>query len=136
MGPESPPTPASDRQQRPSPWDIPQPGEARMGVPVAPPSSSRSMERVVITGIGLVTPNGSGTEATWRSVLAGQSGIEPITLFDATTFPTRIAGEVKGFRAEDWIPKKKIKEMGRFAQLSVAASTLCMKDAAIDLTDE
>ena len=94
------------------------------------------MERVVITGIGLVTPNGIGTEATWRSVLAAESGIAPITSFDASVFPTRIAGEVKGFTAETWIPKKKIKEMGRFAQLSVAASHLCMKDAAIELTDE
>jgi len=94
------------------------------------------MERVVITGIGLVTPNGIGTEATWRSVLAGESGIAPITLFDATNFPTRIAGEVKGFAPEEFIPKKKIKEMGRFAQLSVASGILCMRDAAIQMTDE
>lgn len=89
------------------------------------------MERVVITGIGLVTPNGIGTDATWRSVLAGESGIAPITLFDATSFPTRIAGEVKGFKAEDFIPRKKIKEMGRFAQLSIAASIHCVKDAGM-----
>src|SRR5678815_1353489 len=94
------------------------------------------MERVVITGIGLVTPNGIGTEATWRSVLAAESGIAPITQFDASGFPTRFAGEVKGFVAEEFIPKKKIKEMGRFAQLSMAASILCMRDAAITLTDE
>lgn len=94
------------------------------------------MERVVITGIGLVTPNGIGTEATWRSVLAAESGIGPITLFDASAFPARIAGEVKGFSPEEFIPKKKIREMGRFTQLSVAASILCMKDAAIELTDE
>jgi len=94
------------------------------------------MERVVITGIGLVTPNGIGTEETWRSVLAAESGIAPITLFDAAGFSTRIAGEVKGFNAEQWIPKKKLKEMGRFAHLSVAASHLCLKDAAVDLTDE
>jgi 3-oxoacyl-[acyl-carrier-protein] synthase II len=93
------------------------------------------MERVVITGIGLVTPNGIGTEETWRSVLAAESGIGPITLFDATEFSTRIAGEVKGFQAERWMPKKKIKEMGRFAQLSIAASQLCMEDAAIELTE-
>jgi len=93
------------------------------------------MQRVVITGIGLVTPNGTGTEETWRSVLAAESGIGPITLFDAATFSTRFAGEVKGFDPEQWMPKKKVKEMGRFAQLAVAASELCMRDAAIDLTD-
>ena len=63
------------------------------------------MERVVITGMGLVTPSGIGTEETWRSVLAAESGIAPITLFDATDYSTRFAGEVKGFNAEDWIPK-------------------------------
>jgi 3-oxoacyl-[acyl-carrier-protein] synthase II len=94
------------------------------------------MERVVITGIGLVTPNGIGTEETWRSVLAAESGIGPITLFDASQFSTRFAGEVKKFDPEIWIPKKKFKEMGRFAQLSIAASHLCMKDAAIELSDE
>ncbi|EYF03172.1 beta-ketoacyl-ACP synthase II [Chondromyces apiculatus] len=94
------------------------------------------MERVVITGIGLVTPNGIGTQETWRSVVAGESGIGPITLFDASQFPTRFAGEVKGFSAEQWMPKKKVKEMGRFAHLALAAAQLCMKDAAIELTEE
>ncbi|MDI3288535.1 beta-ketoacyl-ACP synthase II [Polyangium sp. 15x6] len=94
------------------------------------------MERVVITGIGLVTPNGIGTAETWRSVLAAESGIGPITLFDASQYSTRIAGEVKGFVAENFIPKKKLREMGRFAHLSVAASQLCMQDAGIELTDE
>ncbi|WP_437311639.1 beta-ketoacyl-ACP synthase II [Sorangium sp. So ce388] len=94
------------------------------------------MERVVITGIGLVTPNGIGTQATWQSLLDGQSGIGPITLFDASTFPTRFAGEVKGFAAEEYIAKKRVKEMGRFAHLSVAASQMCIKDAGIELTEE
>ncbi|MRG90916.1 beta-ketoacyl-ACP synthase II [Polyangium spumosum] len=94
------------------------------------------MERVVITGIGLVTPNGIGTAETWRSVLAAESGIGPITLFDASQYTTRIAGEVKGFVAENFIPKKKVREMGRFAHLSVAASDLCIKDAGIEFTDE
>ncbi|MDC3957126.1 beta-ketoacyl-ACP synthase II [Polyangium jinanense] len=94
------------------------------------------MERVVITGIGLVTPNGIGTTETWRSVLAAESGIGPITLFDASQYSTRIAGEVKGFVAENFIPKKKLREMGRFAHLSIAASQLCMNDAGIELTDE
>lgn len=94
------------------------------------------MERVVITGIGLVTPNGIGNAETWRSVLAGESGIAPITLFDASNFPTRFAGEIKGFVPEHYMPKKKVREMGRFAHLSMAASDLCLKDAAIELTDE
>ena len=94
------------------------------------------MERVVITGIGLVTPNGIGTEETWRSVIAGESGIGPITLFDASVFSTRFAGEVKGFSAEQWMPKKRVREMGRFAHLAVAAAQLCLKDAAIELTEE
>jgi 3-oxoacyl-[acyl-carrier-protein] synthase II len=93
------------------------------------------MQRVVITGIGLCTPNGIGTEETWKSVLAAESGIGPITLFDATECSTRFAGEVKGFKPEDWIPKKKVKEMGRFAQLSIAASELCMRDAKIELSE-
>jgi 3-oxoacyl-[acyl-carrier-protein] synthase II len=94
------------------------------------------MQRVVITGVGLVTPNGIGTAEAWKSVLAAQSGIAPITLFDASTFPVRIAGEVKGFSPDSYIPKKKQKEMGRFAQLSVAASTLCMQDAGTELSDQ
>lgn len=94
------------------------------------------MERVVITGIGLVTPCGLGTEATWENVLAARSGITPITLFDATEFPTRIAGEVKAFDPEAFIQKKKIKEMARFIHLACAAADLCEKDAGIQWTDE
>ena len=95
------------------------------------------MERVVITGIGLVTPNGIGNEATWRSALAAETGVGPITLFDASTFSCRIAAEVKDFKPESFIPKKtKIREMGRYAQLAVAAADLCMKDAEVTLTDE
>ena len=97
---------------------------------------AESMERVVITGIGLLTPNGIGAESTWRSVLEGESGIGPITLFDASQFATRIAGEVKGFSAEAYIPRKKLKEMGRFAQLAIAASIHCMKDAGISEMSE
>ena len=95
------------------------------------------MERVVITGIGLVTPNGIGNEATWRSALAAESGVGTISLFDTNGFPCRIGAEVKGFKPEAFIPKKtKIREMGRYAQLAVAASDICMKDAEITLTDE
>jgi 3-oxoacyl-[acyl-carrier-protein] synthase II len=94
------------------------------------------MERVVITGIGLVTPNGIGTTDTWRAVLAGESGIAPITLFDASQYTVRFAGEVKGFVAEQYVPKKKLREMGRFAHLAIAASKHCIDDAGIAFTDE
>lgn len=94
------------------------------------------MERVVITGIGLVTPNGIGTTETWRSVLGGESGIAPITLFDASQYAARFAGEVKGFVAEQYVPKKKLREMGRFSHLAIAASKHCIDDAGITFTDE
>lgn len=87
------------------------------------------MERVVVTGIGLVTPAGIGTQKTWDNVVAGKSGIRRITLFDATGFPTTIAGEVPDFVAEAFIPKKKLKEMGRFSHLAVAAAKLAWDDA-------
>jgi 3-oxoacyl-[acyl-carrier-protein] synthase II len=94
------------------------------------------MERVVITGIGLVTPNGIGTAESWRSLVAGEPGIGPITLFDATAYNSRIAGEVKGFDPLRFIEKKKVKEMARFIQLSVAASKLAIEDGHLELSDE
>src|SRR6266516_2185586 len=94
------------------------------------------MERVVITGIGLVTPNGIGTAESWRSISDGQPAISTITLFDASNYPSRIAGEVKGFEPTQFIEKKKIKEMARFVQLSVAASKLAAQDCHLELSDE
>lgn len=93
------------------------------------------MRRVVITGIGLVTPCGVGTAETWANVVAGKSGIGPITLFDATGYPTTIAGEVKGFEAERYIPRKKLKEMGRFSHLAIAASKMAWDDARLTSDD-
>ena len=87
--------------------------------------------RVVVTGIGLISPVGIGTEETWKSILAGQSGIAPITLFDSTTFATRIAGEVKGFSPEDFLDRKDIKKTGRFIQFAIAAADLAMKQAGL-----
>jgi 3-oxoacyl-[acyl-carrier-protein] synthase II len=94
------------------------------------------MERVVITGIGLVTPNGIGTAETWRSIVGGESGIAPITLFDATEYSSRFAGEVKNFEPTQFIEKKKVKEMARFIQLSMAASKLAIQDGHLELSDE
>ncbi len=94
------------------------------------------MERVVITGIGLVTPNGIGTAESWQSISGGQPAIATITLFDASTFRSQIAGEVKGFDPTQFIEKKKVKEMARFVQLSMAASKLAAQDGHLELTDE
>jgi len=92
--------------------------------------------RVVITGLGAVTPVGVGTKNFWEAICAGKSGIEPITRFDAKNYPSRIAGEVKDFQAEDYIPKKEIKKMDPFIHYAVAASTMVMEDAGFTICRE
>ena len=92
--------------------------------------------RVVVTGVGLVSSVGLGTQATWDAVLAGTSGIAPITHFDATEFAVRIAGEVKGFDPERYIPKKKVKELARFITFALGAARLAVDDAKLELADE
>ena len=94
------------------------------------------MDRVVITGIGLVTPLGIGTEETWRALLAGESGIEAIQQFDAAAFRVRIAGEVKGWEPTRFIEKKKLKEMDRFCEFGVGAGALAIADAKLEMTEE
>jgi 3-oxoacyl-[acyl-carrier-protein] synthase II len=94
------------------------------------------MERVVITGIGLVTPVAVGTAETWRALLAGQSGVGPITQFDCSTFRVRIAGEVKGWEPTRWIEKKKLKEMDRFTEFALGAAAMAVDDAKLELSDE
>ena len=95
-----------------------------------------SKRHIVVTGIGLVSPVGIGTEATWQALLRGQSGIAPITLFDATGYPTTIAGEVKGFVPEDFVDRKDVKKMGRFIQFALAATEFAMRQAALTVTPE
>ena len=85
--------------------------------------------RVVVTGIGLVSPLGIGTEANWRALMAGQSGIGPITHFDASAFAARIAGEVKGFDPLRWVEKKDVKKMDVFIQFAMAAAQFAMEDS-------
>jgi 3-oxoacyl-[acyl-carrier-protein] synthase II len=84
---------------------------------------------VVVTGVGLVSPLGIGTEETWKGLLAGRSGAGPITLFDPSQHSTRFACEVKGFDPLAWFEKKDVKKVDRFIQFAVAASDLAMKDA-------
>ena len=92
--------------------------------------------RVVVTGVGLVTPLGIGTEASWEAIRAGESGIGPITQFDASAFSCRIAGEVKGFDPAAYIEKKEIKKMGRFIQFAIAASECAMQHSGLKVSPE
>jgi 3-oxoacyl-[acyl-carrier-protein] synthase II len=88
--------------------------------------------RVVITGIGIVSPLGIGTDVTWSRVCAGESGIGPITRFDATDFPSRIAGEVSDFDPSPWIPKRAQRQMDLFIQYALAASDMAVESAGLD----
>jgi 3-oxoacyl-[acyl-carrier-protein] synthase II len=92
--------------------------------------------RVVITGIGLVSPLGIGTESNWAALTAGKSGVGPITHFDAAQFSTRIAGEVRGFDPLQFIEKKDVKKMDIFIQYAIAASQFAMDDAQLKITPE
>lgn len=93
------------------------------------------MERIVVTGIGALTPVGLTARATWDSLLAGRSGIAEITSFDASHLPVRIAGEVKGFDPKRFMDHKEARRMGRFAQFAVAASRMALEDAGLTVTD-
>lgn len=89
--------------------------------------------RVVITGLGAVAPNGLGTEPFWQACLAGRSGIGPIEAFDVSGFPLRIAGEVRGFKAADYVKSRKsLKIMGSNIRFGVAAAKLAMQDAGME----
>jgi 3-oxoacyl-[acyl-carrier-protein] synthase II len=88
---------------------------------------------VVITGVGLVSPLGVGTEPTWKGLLAGQSGVANITLFDASRHSTHFAAEVKGFDPLAWVEKKDVKKMDRFIQFAVAAADFAVADSGLKI---
>jgi len=92
--------------------------------------------RVVITGMGLVIPNGIGVKTAWRNVCEGKSGIGPITRFDTNGFDTKIAAEVKGFSPELYIDKKEIKKMDLFIQYAVGAAHEAIEDSRLKITGE
>jgi 3-oxoacyl-[acyl-carrier-protein] synthase II len=94
----------------------------------------RRTRRVVITGLGVVAPNGIGKEAFWDALVAGKSGIDYISAFDASSYSCQIAGEVQGFVPSDFISARKAKLMGRFSQLAVASARLALDDAALAMT--
>ncbi|HKY21930.1 MAG TPA: beta-ketoacyl-ACP synthase II [Vicinamibacterales bacterium] len=91
--------------------------------------------RVVITGIGLVSPLGIGTNENWRALMAGENGIGPITRFDASAYASRIAGEVKHFDPLQFVEKKDVKKMDVFIQYALAASQFAIDDSGLVITD-
>jgi len=91
--------------------------------------------RVVVTGLGLVLPNGIGVEAAWRNTCEGKSGIGLITRFDTSSFQTKIAGEIKGFNPEEYVDRKEIRRMDLFIQYAVAASKIAVDDAGLEIKD-
>lgn len=91
--------------------------------------------RVVVTGLGVVSPVGIGTQTAWKNLVAGQSGITRITKFDPTSFASQIAGEVKGFNSDDFIPAKDARRMDTFIQYGLAAGIEAFRDSGIEVTE-
>lgn len=89
--------------------------------------------RVVVTGLGAITPIAIGTEEYWHALLDGKNGVDPITKFDTTRFDTKFAAEVKGFNPEDYLDKKAIKRLDPFSQFALASTEIAIKDSAINL---
>jgi 3-oxoacyl-[acyl-carrier-protein] synthase II len=89
--------------------------------------------RVVVTGIGMISPLGIGNDANWQALLEGRSGIGPITKFDAKDFACRIAGEVRGFEPDQWMEKKEVKKSDTFIHYAVAAAQMAVDDSGLDL---
>ena len=92
--------------------------------------------RVVVTGVGLVTPLGIGTGPTWEALINGRSGVGPITRFDAGAYASQIAAEVKGFDVEAWFEKKQAKNIDHFVQYAVAAAEMAWQDSGLSITEE
>ncbi|MDO9574190.1 MAG: beta-ketoacyl synthase N-terminal-like domain-containing protein, partial [Candidatus Contubernalis sp.] len=89
--------------------------------------------RVVVTGIGVITPIGIGKDAFWEGLKEGRSGVDRITAFDTTDYPVQIAAQVKNFNAEDYMDRKEARRMDRFIQFAVASAGLSLEDSGLDL---
>ncbi len=95
-----------------------------------------SKRRVVITGLGIVSPVGNGIATAWDNTINGRGGIGPITHFDANVLPTRIAGEVKNFNAADWMSPKEVRRMDTFIHFGLAATKMALDDAGLEVTEQ
>ncbi|HEV8640275.1 MAG TPA: beta-ketoacyl synthase N-terminal-like domain-containing protein, partial [Methylomirabilota bacterium] len=89
--------------------------------------------RVVITGLGVVAPNGIGKDLFWKNLVAGQSAVDYITAFDPSPYPCKVAAEVKDFRPEQFMHPRRTKHRGRFSQFAVAAAKLAVADSGLVL---
>ena len=98
--------------------------------------SVRSTRRIVVTGLGVITPLGTGVDKTWKAICAGESGIGRITKFDPAAYDAQIAGEVKDFDPAQFIEKKEIKKMDTFIHYAVAAAQLAVDDAGFTVAPE
>ena len=104
--------------------------------PDHPGPAAAPRRRVVVTGMGAITPLGLTAAAFWDALLAGQSGIGPMTLCDPTDYPCQIAGQADDFDPEDYIPRRDARRMARFSQLAVAAALQAVADAGLDISNE
>src|SRR5437773_2687949 len=96
----------------------------------------KEQRRVVITGMGAISPLGNDVETSWRAAIEGVSGVGPITRFDASAFDTQIAAEVRGFNAEEYVPPKEIRRMDRFIHYAVAVCKQAAWQANLGITEE
>ena len=92
--------------------------------------------RVVITGLGIVAPNGIGKDKYWEAIKSGKSGVSKIDKFDTTNYPTKIAGQVRDFNPADFMEKKDARWMSRFTQLSLASARLAIEDSGLQIEKE
>lgn len=95
-----------------------------------------SKRRIVVTGLGMLTPVGNTVEDSWKNIVAGNSGIAPITAFDTTDFPVKISGSVKDFDATLYIPRKDLKKMDPFIHFGIAAGIQALEDSGLEITEE
>jgi 3-oxoacyl-[acyl-carrier-protein] synthase II len=91
--------------------------------------------RVVVTGVGMVSPLGTGVQNNWEAACAGRSGIGPITKFDVSDFPCQIAGEVKDFKSEDFMDKQQIRRFDVFIHYAVASARMAMEDSGLKIDE-
>ena len=95
-----------------------------------------SKRRVVITGLGILSPVGNGLDQAWDNIINGRSGIGPITKFDASLLPSRFAGEVKNFNPADWMSAKEVRRMDSFIHYGIAAAKMAIDDAGLVVNEE